>query len=182
MLHKLNHHRQRHAVHRKKVPELLRRPPHPCGLGRRSSSHDEWAGGACQRYDSAGAQTKDLQRPKQVRQAVDERATLGSLESEDDAEPRHEFYAVLSSLWGRGRPPHGLRIWLPEDQGVRRSKQPDQPRRRAVPTRGGSRRRLTTFGTVPAVAVTLPRPKHSGPRLPSGRLGASPATGCPRAS
>jgi hypothetical protein len=78
-------------------------------------------------------------------------------------------------------PPHRLRIWLPEDQGVRRPKQPDQPRRRAGPTRGGSGRRLTTFGTVPAVAAALPRPKRSGPRLPSGRLGASPAIGCPRA-
>jgi ribonuclease HI len=36
------------------VPGLLRGPPHPCGRGRRSSPHDEWAGGACQWYDSAG--------------------------------------------------------------------------------------------------------------------------------
>jgi hypothetical protein len=112
---------------------------------------------------------------------VDERATLSSLESEDDAEPRHGFYAILSSLWGRGCPPHGLRIWLPKDQGVRRSKQPDQPRRLAGPTRGGSRCRLTTFGTVPAVAAALPRRKRSVPRLPSGRLGASPVTRRPRA-
>jgi hypothetical protein len=164
-----------------KVPGLLRRPPQPCGLGRRSSSHDEWAGGACQRYDLVGAQTKDLQRPQQVWQAVDERATLGTLESEDDAEPRHRFYVVLSSLWGRGHPPHGLRIRVPEGQGVRRPKQPDQLRRLAGPTRGGSGRCLTTFGTVPAVAAALPRPKRSVPRLPSGRLGASPATGRPRA-
>jgi hypothetical protein len=169
---KLNHHRQWHAVHRKKVPRLLRRPPHPCGLGRRSSSHDEWASGACQRYDFVGAQTEDLQRPQQVRQAVDERATLGSLESEDDAELRHGFYAILSNR---------LRIWLPEDQGVRLPKQPDQPRRLAGPTRGGSGRCLTTFGTVPAVAAALPRPMRSVLRLSSGRLGASPATGHPRA-
>jgi transposase InsO family protein len=77
--------------------------------------------------------------------------------------------------------PHGLRIWLPEDQGVRRPKRPDQPRRLTGPTRGGSRHRLATFGTVPAVAAALPRPKRSVPRLPSGRLGASPATGRPRA-
>jgi hypothetical protein len=38
----------------KKIPGPLRGPPHPCGLGRRSSPHDEWAGGACQRYDFAG--------------------------------------------------------------------------------------------------------------------------------
>jgi hypothetical protein len=44
---------------------------------------------------------------------VDERATLGGLESEDDAEPSHRFLAVLSSLWGRGRPTHGLRIRFP---------------------------------------------------------------------
>jgi hypothetical protein len=149
-------------------------------ISRRSSSHDEWAGGACQRYDFAGAQTKDLQRPQQVWQAVDERATLGSLESKDDAEPRHRFYAILSSLWSRGRPPHGLRIRVPEDQGVRRPKQPDQPRRLAGPTRGGLGRCLTTFSTVPAVAAALPCPKRSFSRLPSGRLGASPAIGRPR--
>jgi ribonuclease HI len=50
----LHHHRQWHTVHWEEVPELLRGPPHPCGLGRRSSPHDEWAGGACQRYDYAG--------------------------------------------------------------------------------------------------------------------------------
>jgi hypothetical protein len=109
----------------KKVPGLLRRPPHPCGLGHRSSPHDEWVGGACQRYDFAGTQTEDLQQPQQVRQAVDERATLGSLEFEDDAEPSHRFLAIFSSLWGRGRPSHGLRMRLLEDQGVRRPKQPD---------------------------------------------------------
>jgi hypothetical protein len=80
-----------------------------------------------------------------------------------------------------GRPPHGLRIRVPEDQGVRQPKQPKQPRRLAGPTRGGSGRCLTTFGTVPAVVAALPRPKRSVPRLPSGRLGASPATGRPRA-
>jgi hypothetical protein len=111
---------------------------------------------------------------------VDERATLGSLESEDDAEPRHGFLAVFSSLWGRGRPPHRLRIRLPEDQGVRRPKQLDQSRGLAGPARRGSGRRLTTFGTVPAVAATLPHPKRSAPRLPSERLGASSVTGCPR--
>jgi hypothetical protein len=164
-----------------KVPGLLRRPPHSCGLGRRSSPHDEWAGGACQWYDFAGTRTEDLQRPQQVRQAVDERATLGSQESEDDAEPGHGFLTVFSSLWGRDRPPHRLRIRLPEDQGVRRPKLPDQPRGLAGPARGGSGRCLTTFGTVLAVAAMLPRPKRSAPRLPSGRLGASSATGRPRA-
>jgi hypothetical protein len=33
---------------------------------------------------------------------VDERATLGGLESEDDAEPSHGFLVILSSLWGQG--------------------------------------------------------------------------------
>jgi hypothetical protein len=164
-----------------KVPRLLQRPPHPCGLGHCSSPHDEWAGGACQWYDFVGTQTEDLQQPQQVRQAVDERATLGSLESKDDAEPSHGFLAIFSSLWGRGRPPHGLRIWLPEDQGIRRPQQPDQPRGLAGPTRRGSGCCLTTFGTVPAFAATLPRPKRSAPRLPSGRLGASSAIGRPRA-
>jgi hypothetical protein len=32
---------------------LLRGPPHPSGLGRRSSPHDKWAVRACQRHDSA---------------------------------------------------------------------------------------------------------------------------------
>jgi hypothetical protein len=50
----LHHHRQWHVVHWEEVPGLLRGPPHPCGLGRRSSPHDECAGGARQRYDSAG--------------------------------------------------------------------------------------------------------------------------------
>jgi hypothetical protein len=111
---------------------------------------------------------------------MDERATLGSLESEDDAEPSNGFLTVFSSLRGRDRPPHGLRIRLPEDQGVRRPKQPDQPRGLAGPARGGSGCRLTTFGTVPAVAAALPCPKRPTPRLPSRRLGASSATGRPR--
>jgi hypothetical protein len=91
------------------------------------------------------------------------------------------FSSFFSSLWGRGRPPHGLRIRLPKDQDVRRPKQPDQPRGLAGPARRGSGRRLTTFDMVPAVAVTLPRPKRLTPRLPSGRLGASSATGRSRA-
>jgi hypothetical protein len=66
---------------------------------------------------------------------MDEEATLGGLESEDDAEPGHGLHAVLSSLWGRGRPPHGLRIRFSEDEDVRRPKQPDQPRGLAGPAR-----------------------------------------------
>jgi hypothetical protein len=58
---KLHHHRQWHAVHWEKVPGLLRRPPHPCGLGHRSSPNDKWAGGARQRYDFVGTKTEDLQ-------------------------------------------------------------------------------------------------------------------------
>ena len=103
----------------------------------------------------AGAQTKDLQRPQQVRQAVDERATLGGLESEDDAEPVHGFLAVLSSLWGQGYLTHRLRIRFPEDKGVRRSKQPDQPRGLTGPTGRGSGHGLTTLGTVSAVDSRL---------------------------
>jgi hypothetical protein len=41
---------------------------------------------------------------------VDEGATLGGLESEDDAKPSHGFLAVISSLWGRGYLTHRLRI------------------------------------------------------------------------
>jgi hypothetical protein len=65
---KLHHHQQWHAVHWKEVPGLLRRPPHPCGLGRRSSPNDKWAGGGRQRYDLVGTKAEDLQRPQQVRQ------------------------------------------------------------------------------------------------------------------
>jgi hypothetical protein len=44
---------------------------------------------------------------------VDERATLGGLESEDDAEPSHGFLAVLSSLWGQGYLTHRLEYSSP---------------------------------------------------------------------
>jgi hypothetical protein len=43
---KLHHHRQQHVIHWEKVPRLLRGPPHPCGLGHRSSPNDKWAGEA----------------------------------------------------------------------------------------------------------------------------------------
>jgi hypothetical protein len=112
---------------------------------------------------------------------MDERATLGGLESEDDAKPSHGFLAVLSSLWGRGYLAHRLRIRFPEDNGVRRPKQPDQPRRLTGPARRSSGHGLTTLGTVSAVSATLPRPRGSAPRLPGGRLGTSVAAGRLRA-
>jgi hypothetical protein len=112
---------------------------------------------------------------------VDERATLGGLESEDDAEPSHGFLAVLSSLWGRGYLTHRLRIRFPEDKGVRRPKQPDQPRRFIGSAGRGSRRGLTTLGAVSAVSATLPRSKGSVPRLLGGRPGTSAAIRRPRA-
>jgi hypothetical protein len=158
----------------------LRRPPHPCGLGRRGSPNEKWAGGARQWHDFARTETEDLQRSQQVWQAVDKITTLGGLESEDDAEPGHGFLAVLSSLWGRGRPTHGLRIRFPEDKGIRRPKQPDQPRRFIGPAGRGKGCSLTTLSVVSAVSATLPRPKGSAPRLPSGRLGTSAATIRPR--
>jgi hypothetical protein len=64
---------------------------------------------------------------------VDEGTNLGGLEFEDDAKPRHGFLTVFSSLWGRGYLAHRLRIRFPEDKGVRRPKQPDQPRRLTGP-------------------------------------------------
>jgi hypothetical protein len=151
------------------------------GTRPRSSPNDKWAGGARQWHDFAGTKTDDLQRPQQVWQAMDKRTTLGGLESEDDAEPGLGFLAVLSSLWGRGRPTHGLRIRFPEDKGIQRPKQPGQPRRFIGPAGRGSGRSLTTLGEVSAVSATLPRPKGSAPRLPSGRLGASAVTRRPRA-
>jgi hypothetical protein len=112
---------------------------------------------------------------------MDERATLGGLESEDDAKPSHGFLAVLSSLWGRGYLTHILRIRFPEDKGVRRPKQPDQPKRLTGLARRGSGRGLATLGTVSAVSGTLPHPRGSTPRLPGGRLGTSATAGRPRA-
>jgi hypothetical protein len=178
---KLNHHRQWHTVHWEKVPGLLRGPPHPCGLGRRSSPNDEWAGGARQWYDFAGTKTEDLQQPQQVWQAVDKRTTLGGLESEDDTEPGHGLLIIFPSLWGRDHLTHGLGIRFPEDKGLRRPKQPDQPRGFIGPAGRGSGRGLTALGAVSAVSATLPRPKGSAPRLPSGTLGTSAATRRPRA-
>jgi hypothetical protein len=112
---------------------------------------------------------------------MDEGTPLGGLESEDNAKSSHELHTVLSSLWGRGRLAHGLRIRFPEDEGVRQPKKPDRPRRLTGPARRGSGHGLTTLGAVPAVPATLPRPRGSVPRPPSGRPGASAATRRPRA-
>jgi hypothetical protein len=112
---------------------------------------------------------------------VDKRTTLGGLESEDDAEPGHGLLAVFPSLWGRGHLTHRLGIRFPEDKGIRRPKQPNQSRRFIGPAGRGSGRSLTTLGAIPAVSATLPRPKNSAPRLPSGRFGASAMTRRPRA-
>jgi hypothetical protein len=112
---------------------------------------------------------------------VDEGTTLGGLESEDNAKPSHRFLTVLSSLWGRGYLAHRLRIRFPEDKGVRRPKQPDPPRILAGPAGRGSGRGLATLGAISAVSATLPRPRGSAPRPPSGRIGASAAARRPRA-
>jgi hypothetical protein len=108
---------------------------------------------------------------------MDEGTTLSDLESEDDTKPGHGFLAVLSSLWGRGYLAHRLRIRLPEDKGVRRPKQPDQPRRLTGPAERGSEHGLTTLGAVSAVSATLSCLRGSVPRLPGGRLGTSTAAG-----
>jgi hypothetical protein len=112
---------------------------------------------------------------------MNEGTPLGGLESEDDAKPSHGLHAVLSSLWGRGYLAHRLRIRFLEDEGVRRPKQPDQPRRLTGPAGRGSGHGLTTLGAVSAVSTTLPRPRGSVPRPPGGRLGASTMTRRPRA-
>jgi hypothetical protein len=112
---------------------------------------------------------------------MDEGTPLGGLESEDDAKPSHGLHAVLSSLWGRGYLAHRLRIWFTEDEGVRRPKQPIQPRRLTGPAGRGSGHGLTTLGAVSAVPATLPCPRGSVPRPPGGRLGASAMTRRPRA-
>jgi hypothetical protein len=107
---------------------------------------------------------------------MDEGTPLGGLKSEDDAKPSHGLHTVLSSLWGRGHLAHRLRIRFPEDKGVRRPKQPNQPRRLTRPAGRGSGHGLTTLGKVPTVPATLPRPRGSVPRPPGGRLGASATT------
>jgi hypothetical protein len=94
---------------------------------------------------------------------MDEGTTLGGLESEDDAKPGHGFLVVLSSLWGQGYLAHRLRIRFPEDKGVRRPKQPDQPRRLVGPAGRGSGHGLTTLGAVSAVSATLNTPEGFGP-------------------
>jgi hypothetical protein len=112
---------------------------------------------------------------------MDEGTPLGGQESEDNAEPSHRLHAVLSSLWGRGHLGHRLIIRFPEDEGIRRPKQPDQPRRLTGPAGRGSGHGLTTLSAVSAVPATLPRPRGSVPRPPGGRLGASAMTRRPRA-
>jgi hypothetical protein len=112
---------------------------------------------------------------------MDEGTPLSGLESEDDAKPSHGLHAVFSSLWDRGYLAHRLRIRLPEDEGIRRPEQLDQPRRLTGPAGGGSGHDPTTLDKVSAVSATLPRPKGSVPRPPGGRLGASAMTRRPRA-
>jgi hypothetical protein len=75
-----------------------------------------------------------------------------------------------------------LKPGVTEDEGVRRPKQSNQPRRLTGPAGRGSGHGLTTLGAVPAVPATLPRPRGSVLRPPGGRLGASVATRRPRAA
>jgi hypothetical protein len=116
-----------------------------------------------------------------IRQTMDEGTPLGGLESENDAKLSHGLHAVLSSLWGRGYLAHRLRLRIPEDEGIRRPKQSNQPRRLTRPAGGGSGHGLTTLGKVSAVPATLPRPRGSVLRPPGGGLGASATTRHPRA-
>jgi hypothetical protein len=113
---------------------------------------------------------------------MDEGTPLGGLDSEDNAEPSHGLHAVFSSIWGRGHLAHRLRIRFPEDEGVRRPKQSNQPRRPTGPVGRGSGHSLTTLGAVSVVPATLPRPRGSVPIPPGGRLGASATTRRLRAS
>jgi hypothetical protein len=112
---------------------------------------------------------------------MDEGTPIGGLESENDTEPSHGLHAVLSSLWCRSYLANRLGIRIPEDEGVRRPKQQDQPRRLAGPAGRGSGRSLTTLSAVSAVSATLPRSRGLVPRPLGGRLGASATTRRPRA-
>jgi hypothetical protein len=91
-------------------------------------------------------------------------------------------FTPFFSLWGRGHLAHRLRIRFPEGEGIRRPKQPDQSRRLTGSAGRGSGHGLTTLGAVSAVPATLPRPRGSVPRPPSGRLCASAVTRRPRAA
>jgi hypothetical protein len=112
---------------------------------------------------------------------MDEGTPLGGLESEDNDEPSYGLHVVFSSLWGRGHLAHRLRIWFPVDEGVRRPKQSNQPRRLTGPAGRGSGHGFTTLDAVSVVPATLPRPRGLVPRPPGGRLGASATTRRPRA-
>jgi hypothetical protein len=112
---------------------------------------------------------------------MDEGTPLSGLESEDDAKLSHGLHTVFSSLWVRGYLAHRLRIRFPEDKGVRRPKQPDQPRRLTGPAGRGSGHDLTTLSTVSAVSATLPRLRGSVPIPPGGGLGTPTMTRRPRA-
>jgi hypothetical protein len=101
---------------------------------------------------------------------MDEGTPLGGLESEDNDEPSYGLHVVFSSLWGRGHLAHKLRIWFPVDEGVRRPKQSNQPRRLTGPAGRGSGHGLTTLDAVSVVPATLPRPRVRSRDLQVGDL------------
>jgi hypothetical protein len=94
---------------------------------------------------------------------------------------RRDRRARLEERVRQGHPTHRLRIRFFEGKGIRRPKQPNQPRGFIGPARRGSGRSLTALSAVSAVSATLSRPKDSAPRPPSWRLGASTTTRHPRA-
>ena len=88
----LDHHRQRHPVHRQEVLGILRQIPHTCGLVGCGTPTDKRASGACQRHDPPGTEAENLQQAEQIRPEVAHGATLGHLEPEDDPKQSHGLY------------------------------------------------------------------------------------------
>ena len=93
----LDHHRQRHPVHRQEILGILRQLSHMRGLVSCGAPTDEWASGACQWHDPPRTEAKDLQQAKQIWPEVAHRATLGYLDPEDDPKQSHGLCLGSSS-------------------------------------------------------------------------------------
>src|SRR6185503_17659714 len=173
----LDHHRQRHPVHRQEILGVLRQLPHTCGLVSCGTPTDERASGACQWHDPPRTKAEDLQQAEQVRPKVTHRATLGHLEPEDDPEQSYGFLSVLPRLWRRGHPPHRLGIRIGKAQGIPRATKPASSRRLAGPSGRGSRRGTPALRALPAVPTKVSSAEGPAPRPQRRGLGAEALTG-----
>src|SRR6185503_1119338 len=173
----LDHHRQRHPVHRQEVHGVLRQFPHMCGLVGCGTPTDERASGACQRHDPPRTKAKNLQQAEQVRPEVAHGATLGHLEPEDDPKQSYGFLSVLPRLWRRGHPPHRLGIRITKAQGISRATKPANSRRLAGLSGRGSRHGAPPLCALPAVFTKVSSAEGPAPRPQRRGLGAKASTG-----